>query len=93
MSNLAHRFYKLLLMKIKILFFGIARDITEKSFMVLELNVDATIQQLVSELKKIYPKFSSINEYSIALNEEYVEMNAILTVNDVVAIIPPVSGG
>ena len=80
-------------MKIKTLFFGIAKDIANKNSIILELNENATIDQLTIELKNRYPKFSSINEFSIALNEEYVEYDTLLKENDVVAIIPPVSGG
>lgn len=80
-------------MKIKTLFFGISKDIVNESFLVLELKQNARIHTLMSELKNKYPKFSSIHEFSIALNEEYVEKDALLKENDVVAIIPPVSGG
>lgn len=80
-------------MKIRTLFFGISKDIASESSSVLELNENATIHHLTRALMDKYPGFSSINEFSIALNEEYVENDALLKENDVVAIIPPVSGG
>lgn len=80
-------------MKIKTLFFGIAKDIVNDNYLILELKENATIQHLTNELKTRFPKFFAINEFSIALNEEYVENEAILKENDIVAIIPPVSGG
>ncbi len=80
-------------MKIKTLFFGIAKDIVDDNSLILELKENATIHHLTSELKTRFPKFFAINEFSIALNEEYVENEAILKENDIVAIIPPVSGG
>lgn len=80
-------------MKIKTLFFGIAKDIAKENSLILELKENATIQNLTRELINQYPEFSSIHEFSIALNEEYVEYGAVLKDQDVVAIIPPVSGG
>ncbi len=80
-------------MKIKTLFFGIAKEIAKENSLVLELKENATIQNLTGELKIKYPEFSSIHEFSIALNEEYVENDVVLRDQDVVAIIPPVSGG
>jgi len=51
----------------------------------------------VLELKKKlllkFPKLKNIEEFAIAVNEEYAEDDLVLRENDVVAIIPPVSGG
>lgn len=80
-------------MKIKILFFGIAKDIANESSIALELNNNVTVKDLMDVLIGRYVRFSSINDFSIAVNEEYVEKNVVLKENDIVAIIPPVSGG
>jgi len=40
-----------------------------------------------------YPKLDKLNSYAIAVNESYAEDEVILKEGDVVAIIPPVSGG
>lgn len=80
-------------MKIKILFFGIAKDIANESSIDLELNNNATVKAMIDVLIGKYARFSSINDFSIAVNEEYVEKDVVLKENDVVAIIPPVSGG
>ena len=52
---------------------------------------------LISNLKKAlineFPKLKNIDEFAIAINEEYATDNSIINKNDVIAIIPPVSGG
>jgi len=80
-------------MKIKILFFGIAKDISGKTSIEIEVNNAFTLEQLKDLLKKQYPKFIAINDFSLAVNENYVNKTYSLNNNDIVAIIPPVSGG
>ena len=40
-----------------------------------------------------YPQLENINSYAIAVNESYATDEIVLKENDVVAVIPPVSGG
>ncbi len=80
-------------MKIKVLFFGVAKDIVDNSSLFFDLDEKFNTGDLMNLLKLKYAKFSSINDFSIAVNEEYVERDFVLKENDVVAIIPPVSGG
>jgi len=80
-------------MKIKVLFFGILKDLIGKNS--LELNVDTGIS--ISNLKEIllnnYEKLNAYSNFAIAVNEAYIDNDYILNVNDEVALIPPVSGG
>lgn len=80
-------------MKIKLLFFGIATDLTKLSSLEIEVTNNCTVEQLKSILLKKHPKLTSVNSYAVAVNEEYVNNDFLLNNNDVVAIIPPVSGG
>lgn len=80
-------------MKIQLLAFGITRDILETSNLVLELQEKSTVKDLQGLLYKKYPKFKSINAIAIAVNEVYANTTTILENEDVVALIPPVSGG
>ena len=43
--------------------------------------------------QKKYPQLKEINSYAIAINESYASNETVLKENDIVAIIPPVSGG
>jgi len=80
-------------MKIEILFFGMSRDLAGKSSMPLELDHGQDVGTLRDVLKAEFPSFSGMETFSIAVNEAYADNDVILTDNDTVAIIPPVSGG
>lgn len=80
-------------MKINILFFGITTDLVETSSLELQLANSSSIADFKLVLTEKYPKLSNIGSYAIAVNETYATEETILKENDVVAIIPPVSGG
>lgn len=80
-------------MHIKTLFFGTVKDITNSNSLELEVNKDINIKQFVVLLQEKFTNFPYIDDFTVAVNEEYVEKYFILKDNDIVAIIPPVSGG
>lgn len=80
-------------MKIQLLFFGIATDLVSENSIFYELESAETVLALKKELLLKYPKLKNIDEFAIAVNEAYAEDDLVLKENDVVAIIPPVSGG
>ncbi len=80
-------------MKITVLLFGILKDIIGENSLKLHMENNSTIDNLKESLLKEYTKLDSFSNFSVAVNEEYVDLNYILKGNDVVALIPPVSGG
>lgn len=80
-------------MKVQILFFGITTDLLGASNLEIEVVEASTVANLKSLLKEKYPQLKNIASYAIAVNESYAVENLVLEENDVVAIIPPVSGG
>ena len=80
-------------MKVKVLFFGVAKDISKVNSLDFELRKDSSVMDFLQILKERYSGFTAINDFSIAVNEEYAQSDVILSEADVVAIIPPVSGG
>lgn len=52
-----------------------------------------TVQQLKKVVLEKYPNLRSLDSTIVAVNEEYVKNDTLLKENDVVALIPPVSGG
>ena len=80
-------------MKIKTLFFGIATDLVNASELQITLNENTAIKDFKQVLKNTFSNLEKIDSYAIAVNEEYADDETILKERDVVAVIPPVSGG
>lgn len=79
-------------MKIKVLAFGIAKDIFGGSQIEVELG-EASIKALKTLLEDRYHRLRDLKSYLVAVNNEYATDERIINSNDEIAIIPPVSGG
>ncbi len=79
-------------MRFSLLAFGVAREIVGN-----EITVDNSdirdVQSLRIWLSTTYPLLSGLNKWAIAVNEKYATDSTLIAPGDVVAIIPPVSGG
>ncbi len=80
-------------MTINTLFFGIVMDITGQRKTTLTFEKEMTIGDFQVYLLKKYPGLTDIKNFAFAVNESYVKEDYKIQENDVVAIIPPVSGG
>lgn len=80
-------------MKINLLAFGIAKEILGASESDFPVSEELTIQELKKQLTAAFPDFKKLVKFQIAVNQEYQTDDFILSANDEVAIIPPVSGG
>ena len=80
-------------MTIQLLFFGITTDLVGTNSITRNLKENATVKDLKDALKTDYSGLKSIHEFAIAVNEAYAEDEWGLKEGDIVAIIPPVSGG
>jgi molybdopterin synthase sulfur carrier subunit len=80
-------------MKLRILAFGIAKDILGTASMEKEWSDGLTMHDLRSQLEKEYPKLKELRTFMLALNSEYATGPEQVNDNDEIAIIPPVSGG
>lgn len=80
-------------MKIKTLFFGITSDLVNASELQIEVDENSSVEKFTTILKEEFPALKNISSYAIAVNEEYAENETVLKLGDVVAVIPPVSGG
>ena len=58
-----------------------------------ELKQLNSVADLKAQLIRSYPEFSRLTSIAVAVNSEYAEDDVFLTVDDEIAIIPPVSGG
>jgi molybdopterin converting factor subunit 1 len=80
--------------RIKVLYFARAREVAGKSEEVLALPSPLDTKLLREELLRRYPGMSGLlTSGTLAVNEEYVDGVQTLENNDVVAVIPPISGG
>ena len=81
-------------LKIRVLFFGAARDAVDATSMELSLDAPATVS---SAFQKLVEKFCDLERFGrsllFAVNEEYATPETRLQENDELAVFPPVSGG
>ena len=80
-------------MIVKILAFGIAADIAGSRSFTLDLPDNATVLDLKSHLRAVFPPLGTLTSVLIAVNEDYGNDSLVLKETDDIAIIPPVSGG
>ncbi len=80
-------------MAIRVLAFGIAKDILGATQITVKLPPNATVKMLRQTLLKRYPRLLDLRAIAIAVNNEYARDEQVLSPQDEVALIPPVSGG
>ncbi|MEM9326338.1 MAG: MoaD/ThiS family protein [Bacteroidota bacterium] len=80
-------------MKIKLVAYGIAKDILQQSQLHFAIDGGSKIEDLKRSLMEQYPDFEKLRSLKFAVNEDYQEDNYELSPTDEVVIIPPVSGG
>lgn len=81
-------------MKLKLLAFGIAKEILKNQQIYIELSLDeGTVHDLRHQLEVRYPEIKKLASYMVAINRAYANDTDQINENDEIAIIPPVSGG
>ncbi|RYH16987.1 molybdopterin converting factor subunit 1 [archaeon] len=79
---------------VQVLFFASIREVLSKSDQRIELKEGSTCEDLQAMLCKQYPSLDFVkNRVSIAVNKVYVPPSTVLKDKDIVAFIPPISGG
>jgi len=92
-TDTLYRFFICTIMKIKILAFGIAKEIIGAQSIEKQVEKNTKVSSLKSLLETDYPALKALKSYSIAVNQEYVEDGLVLSEQDEVVLLPPVSGG
>lgn len=78
----------------KVLFFGITKDIVgQRELSNISTDPNETVDTLIDKLTQDFPELSTISSLAISVNQKYAERNTKLRETDIVALIPPVSGG
>ena len=77
----------------KILCFGIAKEIIGTSeYQVTDTGI-TTVKALKSSLLENFSEFNQYKKFRIAVNQAFAEDEDLIKDTDEIAIIPPVSGG
>lgn len=80
--------------KVRILFFGAARDAVGKEEIDFKLNSPADAASARSQILSAYPDLQRFgNSLLLAVNQEYAEARREIQEGDELALFPPVSGG
>jgi len=80
--------------KVRVLFFGAARDVVDQNPLEISLAAPATV---ASAFQTLVAKFSELERFGrsllFAVNQEYATPDTLLKEDDELAVFPPVSGG
>lgn len=80
-------------MQIKVLLFGVLKDLAGRSSDVLSLPEHATAADVVSHYAEHLARKGLLSSIAISINQEYARPDDQLRSGDEVALLPPVSGG
>jgi molybdopterin converting factor subunit 1 len=80
-------------MKVNILAFGIAKEIFGSSSCNMELNDACAVKELRHSLEEKFPGLKQLSSFRIAVNNHFALSDEVITEQDEIAVIPPVSGG
>src|SRR5258708_7691802 len=81
-------------MRVRVLFFGMLKDLSGKSSDVLDLPDGAMVRDVLSHYLSDVPQMrKSMASLAVAVDQEYAGPETVLKSDDEVALLPPVSGG
>lgn len=78
----------------RVLFFGVLREIVGKPEELIDLPDGAAVRDLLARYAAQSPALTnSLSSLAVAVNQDYSGPDTLLRMNDEVALLPPVSGG
>ncbi|HUA17065.1 MAG TPA: molybdopterin converting factor subunit 1 [Verrucomicrobiae bacterium] len=81
-------------MRVRVLFFGMLKELTGKSAEFMDMPSGSTASALLERCVAEFPGVTqALSSVAIAVNEQYADPDMKLNENDEVALLPPVSGG
>src|ERR1700730_3941731 len=81
-------------MRVRVLFFGMLKDLAGKSSDWLDLRGGAFVREVLSHYASQSPGLKeAMAALAVAVNQEYAGRDSALKSDDEVALLPPVSGG
>ncbi len=79
--------------RVEVLFFAAAREATGTSSVRLDVAPGTTVDALAATLRARFPKLAAVGAVRFAVGERFADGSTTVADGDVVAFIPPVSGG
>jgi molybdopterin synthase catalytic subunit/molybdopterin converting factor small subunit len=81
-------------MKVRVLFFGMLKDLTGRGSDLLILPEHATLSDVFVHYEEITPRLGDLAaSIAVSINQEFAEPDSKLKEGDEIAFLPPVSGG
>jgi MoaE-MoaD fusion protein len=81
-------------MRVRVLFFGMLKDLAGRSADEIELRDQALVRDVLAHYESRIPELKkSLASLALAVNQQYAGTNTRLHAGDEVALLPPVSGG
>jgi MoaE-MoaD fusion protein len=81
-------------MRVKVLFFGMLKEMLSSDSQTLELPQGATVDAVLEHYRERLPQQPKLwSVLAVAVNQNYAKGNCLLREGDEVALLPPVSGG
>jgi len=81
-------------MQIRVLFFGVLKELVGRSSETIELPEGARVEDVLRHYSLQDPRCEAmLPSLALALNQEYSSAHSVLRAGDEVALLPPVSGG
>jgi molybdopterin synthase catalytic subunit len=81
-------------MRVRVLFFGMLKDLAGRPSDVIDLRQGASIRDLLEHYETRIPRLKeSLSSLAVAVNQQYADPDMELRADDEVALLPPVSGG
>src|SRR5580700_10177104 len=81
-------------MRVRVLFFGVLKDLAGKSSDRIELRDGAKVADALAHYRSEIPQIKeSLASLAVAVNQQYAGPETVLKADDEVALLPPVSGG
>lgn len=81
-------------MRVRVLFFGVLKDLTGKTADTFEIREGASVEDLLAECKRRVPNLqNALSSIAVAVNQHYAGAEVKLSPGDEIALLPPVSGG
>jgi molybdopterin synthase catalytic subunit len=81
-------------MRVRVLFFGILKEMIGKSADLIDLPDGASVRDVLARYESQIPRLKeSLPSLALAVNQQYAGPDTPLRPNDEVAMLPPVSGG